>query len=225
MRRLERNPLRIFDCKNPHCIEISEHSPLLFDHLCNGCREHFNMLLEYLKGFQVKIAVNKKLVRGLDYYTKTVFEVTSQELGAQKAFIAGGRYDNLIEEMGGPKIPGSGFAIGVERLALITSPEPLQVRPTFFLANLGEKARSFIIPLLRIFVQKSLSLSYSYEEKSLKAQMRYADSLNMDYVLILGDDEIEKGIIIVRNMKSKEQHELPLELSKLMEKIEALILN
>jgi histidyl-tRNA synthetase len=99
------------------------------------------------------------------------------------------------------------------------------VRPTFFLANLGEKARSFIIPLLRIFVQKSLSLSYSYEEKSLKAQMRYADSLNMDYVLILGDDEIEKGIIIVRNMKSKEQHELPLESSKLMEKIEALILN
>ena len=141
-------------------------------------------------------------MRGLDYYTRTVFEVTSNDLGAQKAFMAGGRYDNLVEAMGGPKTPGTGFAIGVERLALITMREQVLTVPTYFFAYLGERAKTYLIPFIKSFVEAGLSLNYSYDGRSLKSQMRYADSRN-DFVFILGDDEVDKGIIILRNMKQR----------------------
>ncbi len=150
-------------------------------------------------------------MRGLDYYTRTVFEVTSNDLGAQKAFMAGGRYDNLVEEMGGPKTPGTGFAIGVERLALITLKESAITSPTIFFAYLGEQAKQYLVPLIKAFAEASLSLSYSYDVRSLKSQMRYADSLKADFVFILGDDEIDKGIVVLRNMKTKAQYELLLD--------------
>jgi histidyl-tRNA synthetase len=150
-------------------------------------------------------------VRGLDYYTKTVFEVTSDDLGAQKAFMAGGRYDNLVEEMGGPKTPGTGFAIGVERLALITMNENAVAKPTYFFAYLGEGAKKYLVPLVKAFSDAGLTLSYSYDGRSLKSQMRYADSLNADFVFILGDDEIDKGMVVLRDMKTKVQYELLLD--------------
>jgi histidyl-tRNA synthetase len=215
LRRLYRNPLRIFDCKKEGCIETSQESPFLFDSLCPSCQDHFAVLQTHLSAFAVPVAVNKRLVRGLDYYTKTVFEVTSEDLGAQKAFLAGGRYDNLVEEMGGPKIPGSGFAIGVERLALIAELKNVPARPSYFFAYLGERARQHIVPLLRAFADRDLPLKYALDGKSLKSQMRYADSLKADFVLILGDDEIERGIITLRDMKNKNQWELPLEPSTL----------
>jgi histidyl-tRNA synthetase len=214
-RRLTRNPLRIFDCKNEQCIDISKESPVLFEYLCEGCRKHFDTFQSYIDRFGFTVKTDKRLVRGLDYYTRTVFEVTSHDLGAQKACIAGGRYDNLVEEMGGPKTPGTGFAIGVERLALITQKENSVKLPTYFFAYLGERAKQYLAPLLKAFVDAGLSLSYSYDGRSLKSQMRYADSLNSDFVFILGDDELDKGMVVLRNMKTKVQYELLLDPSAL----------
>ncbi len=215
LRRLDRNPLRIFDCKQTQCIDVAGKSPLLFDYLCDPCRAHFDGLLNHLSGFGVPVTVNKRLVRGLDYYTKTVFEVLSGDLGAQKAFAAGGRYDGLVEEMGGPVTPGSGFAIGVERLSLLMGEKARKGLPSCFFAYLGERAREYLVPLLRSFIDAGIPLRYSYEDKSLKAQMRYADSLGTDYVLILGEDEINKGVVLLRNMKNKGQTEIPLDPSAL----------
>jgi histidyl-tRNA synthetase len=210
-RRLDRNPLRIFDCKNEQCIDVSQGSPFLFEYLCEGCKNHFDEFLKHIDSFDFTVKINKRLVRGLDYYTKTVFEVTSDDLGAQKAFMAGGRYDNLVEEMGGPKTPGTGFAIGVERLALITMNGSAVATPTYFFAYLGERAKQYLVPLVKAFSDAGLSLSYSYDGRSLKSQMRYADSLNADFVFILGDDEIDKGMVVLRNMKTKVQYELLLD--------------
>jgi histidyl-tRNA synthetase len=215
LRRLDRNPLRIFDCKQTQCIEVAGKSPLLFDYLCESCKVHFDSLLDHLEGFGVPVKVNKRLVRGLDYYTKTVFEIISGDLGAQKAFAAGGRYDGLVEEMGGPVTPGSGFAIGVERLSLLMGEETGKRLPCCFFAYLGDKAKAHLVPLLRSFIGAGLPLRYSYEDKSLKAQMRYADSLGSDYVLILGEDEINRGVVVLRNMRNKGQTEFPLDLSLL----------
>ena len=211
LRRFERNPLRIFDCKNAQCINVTQNSPFLYDSLCEGCVSHFNIFLKHLSDFNIEVSINKRLVRGLDYYTGTVFEVTSVDLGAQKAFIAGGRYNGLVEEMGGPPTPAIGFAIGVERLALISTATIFKQGPSYFFAYVGEKAKNYLVPILRSFVSKGLSLKFAYEGKSLKSQMRYADSMGSDYVLILGDDEIKKGIIVMRDMRRKMQYELPLD--------------
>ena len=217
MRRLTRNPLRIFDCKNAQCIQVAARSPLLYDHLCNECRDHLDAFLHYMDEYSVAVTINKRLVRGLDYYTKTVFEITSEDLGAQKAFIAGGRYNNLVEEMGGPETAGIGFAIGVERLAMLTRLQNLSGLPTCFFAYIGERAKNYLIPILGAFAVEGITIRYSYEGKSLKAQMRYADNVNADFVLILGDEEIEKGIVILRNMKDKTQQELPLDLKNMLQ--------
>jgi len=219
LRRLERNPLRIFDCKSTQCKEVTQHSPLLSDSLCGVCRTHFESLLDYLNSFGVSADINKRLVRGLDYYSRTVFEVTSDSLGAQKAFIAGGRYNTLVEEMGGPPTPAIGFAIGVERLAMIASATPLNEKPSFFFAYLGSGAKQYIIPTLKSFASEGLSLNYLYDAKSLKSQMRYADSIGSDYVLILGEDEIEKGIVVIRDMHTKNQYELPLNVEDMAKQI------
>jgi len=211
IRRLSRNPLRIFDCKNTQCIEVAASSPLLYDHLCGNCKDHFEAFLHYMNEYGVSVDINKRLVRGLDYYTKTVFEITSEDLGAQKAFIAGGRYNNLVEEMGGPATAGIGFAIGVERLAMLIHLQHVSGGPSCFFAYVGEGAKRHLIPFIKAFIMEGIALRYSYENRSLKAQMRYADNVNADFVLILGDEEIEKGIVILRNMRTKEQHELPLD--------------
>jgi histidyl-tRNA synthetase len=222
LRRLERNPLRIFDCKNEQCIRVTGDSPLLFDSLCGECREHFGSFEGYLRDFGIDVEINKRLVRGLDYYTKTVFEVTSEDLGAQKAFIAGGRYDNLVEEMGGPATAGIGFAIGVERLAMLVPVSAEKGDKRCFFACVGDRARGHLVSFLKACVAAGITLKYAYDAKSLKAQMRYADNLKCDFVLILGDDEIDRGIIILRNMADKSQREFPLDPTKVAEELGAL---
>jgi histidyl-tRNA synthetase len=222
--RLYRNPLRIFDCKSQACIELGKESPLIFDHLCENCRAHFETLTRYLAEFGVDPVFNKRLVRGLDYYTRTVFEVTSGELGAQKAFLAGGRYDNLVEEMGGPSVPGIGFAIGMERLALIMSSSQISKGPKYFLALIGDKAAAYRIPVIKALAERDIPISYSPNPKSLKSQMRHADSIGTDYVMILGEGELEKGIILVRNMRSGNQAELPLDTTSLAGRLQTLVL-
>ena len=223
VRRLYRNPLRIFDCKHAHCIEVSQESPFLFDCLCGACREHFDGFLFLLNDYDVRATVNKRLVRGLDYYTRTVFEFTSGGLGAQQAFIAGGRYDNLVEEMGGPKTPGTGFAIGVERLAMLAGGEGAATKPVTFFAYVGENARKYVVPLERAFVRRGLTVRFDFEGKSLKSQMRYADSLKADFALILGDEEIDKSMVTMRNMRTKDQRDLPLDPDRVAEEMAKLI--
>jgi histidyl-tRNA synthetase len=159
--------------------------------------------------------VNKRLVRGLDYYTRTVFEFTSPDLGSQKAFAAGGRYDNLVEEMGGPSVPGCGLAIGMERLALLTKEPPPGNAPLHFLATVGEQAEKWLIPILEAFVSSGMRLAYAQPARSLKSQLKYANSLGADYALILAGEEVSKGVVLVRNMKDGTQKELSLDPSAL----------
>jgi histidyl-tRNA synthetase len=203
--------LRIFDCKVPQCNEVIKDSPVLFDYLCPDCKAHLDQCLDQIAAFGVPYVLNKRLVRGLDYYTRTVFEVTSIDLGAQKAFVAGGRYDNLVEEMGGPSIPGIGFAFGVDRLASLISAFPPKGAPLYFFAVLGEEAREFLIPTLKAFVASDMRLSYAPSPASLKSQMKFANSLGAEFVMILGEEEIRKGIVILRNMADGSQRELPLD--------------
>jgi histidyl-tRNA synthetase len=221
--RMERNPLRVFDCKSEQCAQLMQSSPLLFDHLCPECRSEFENYLSLLDGFGVPVTVNKRLVRGLDYYTRAVFEVTSDDLGAQKAFAAGGRYDNLVQEIGGPPTPGSGFAIGMERLALLVPELAGRDQAQFFLAAVGEKAVQKIVPLLKAFVGEGMALSYTSGGRSLKSQMKYAAAIKADYVLILGDQELERGSIILRNMEDGSQKDLPLDIEHLPEEVKRSI--
>lgn len=221
-RRLLRNPLRIFDCKNASCKEISASSPILHDNLCGPCKTHFDGFLGYLDTLNIKVNKNIRLVRGLDYYTKTVFEFISGDLGAQNAFLAGGRYNNLVEEMGGPKVPGIGFAIGMDRLAMLIDEPAYETAPKFFFAYLGNRAKGLIIPILKEFIGKKQKLLYLPEAKSLKSQLRYADAQKADYVLIVGDDEIEKGIIVVKDMARGNQFSIPLNISDLIQNLRAL---
>lgn len=217
LRRLEKNPLRIFDCKVQQCIGVTASSPLLFDSLCDECKDHFDLFQKHVESFGIDVEVNKRLVRGLDYYTKTVFEVTSDDLGAQKAFIAGGRYDNLVEEMGGPATAGIGFAVGVERLAMLLPPGDVKPGRECFFAGIGDRARDYLASILKKCLTEGIPLRYAYEAKSLKAQMRYADNLKCDFVLILGDDEIDRGAITLRDMAGKSQEELPLDTDAIIE--------
>jgi histidyl-tRNA synthetase len=219
VRRLERNPLRIFDCKNDKCIEISRGAPLIADSLCEGCEGHLEGFLRSIESLGLSVVVNKRLVRGIDYYTKTVFEVTSVDLGAQNAFIAGGRYDNLVKEVGGPDVPGIGFAIGMERLSMLIEPIRPHTRPFVFFAWLGERAYGYIMPLMKAFTDNGIGLFYSYEAKSLKSQMRYADSINSTFVLIIGDEEIDRGVAILRDMSTKTQYELPIDIPGLVKEV------
>ncbi len=150
-------------------------------------------------------------MRGLDYYTRTVFEVTSGDLGAQKAFVAGGRYDNLVEEMGGPSVPGIGFAFGIDRLAsLIPSFLPGR-RPFISSPPSGEEARKFLVPTLKAFVASGMRLAYAPAATSLKSQMKYANSLGAEFVLILGEEEMRRGVILLRNMADGSQREVALD--------------
>jgi histidyl-tRNA synthetase len=215
--RLERNPLRVFDCKVPQCGEAIQDAPVLFDYLCQGCKGHFDECLDRLRGFGVPYALNKRLVRGLDYYTRTVFEVTSSGLGAQKAFVAGGRYDNLVKEMGGPSTPGIGFAFGMDRLASLIPGLPARTRPLYFLAALGEQARALLIPVLKAFVASDMQLAYAPAPTSLKSQMKYAAGLGADYVMIVGEEEVARGVALVRNMADGSQREVALDPERLPE--------
>ena len=209
--RLMRNPLRIFDCKVPQCGEVIRDAPVLFDYLCGECRDHFDQCLDLLGAFSVPVNVNKRLVRGLDYYTRTVFEVTSSELGAQKAFVAGGRYDNLVKEMGGPAIPGIGFAVGMDRLASIIPELPPRKGHLYFLAAVGERARAFLIPALKAFASAGTRIAYAPSATSLKSQMKYAASIGADFVVIVGDEEVERGKALVRDMLDGSQSEVALD--------------
>jgi histidyl-tRNA synthetase len=209
-RRVEHNPLRVFDCKVPGCQEIISKAPLVSDYLCTACAEHFAAVQSYLDALEIAYEPNPRMVRGLDYYTKTAFEVVAEGLGAQNAVAAGGRYDHLVAQLGGPEIPGIGFAIGMERLLLILSDEPLPCDPLLFIAALGEGSQKEAFSLGYQLNQAGVRTMMDYEGRSLKAQMRRADKFGARYVLIMGEDEQRTGQAILRDMEEGKQEEIPL---------------
>ncbi len=212
-RRMERNPLRVLDCKEPACIEATRDAPSILDHLCEACRDHFDTVKRLLDDRGVAYKLNPRMVRGLDYYCRTTFEWTSGQLGSQNAVAAGGRYDGLVEDLGGPSTPGVGFAMGMERLVLLLGARELRAaaRPALFLVWVGEAGRAWAFPAAHRLRRRGVSVEMEGEKKSLKSQMRRADKLRARYALIVGDEELAKGTAILRDMDGKEQSELGLD--------------
>ncbi len=211
-RRMERNPLRALDCKEPGCVHATRDAPSILDSLCAGCREHFAMVQRLLRETGVGFALNPRMVRGLDYYCRTTFEWTTALLGSQSAVAAGGRYDGLVEQLGGPAIPGVGFALGVERLTMLLRLQdaPPAQPPALFIVWLGEPARDWAFPLVHRLRRAGISVEMEGESRSMKSQMRRADKFNAAAVLIVGADELAKGSAILRDMASKQQREISL---------------
>ncbi|MCU0641795.1 MAG: histidine--tRNA ligase [Candidatus Margulisbacteria bacterium] len=210
--RLLTNPLRILDCKEGSCQSFIEKAPAALDHLDQECRAHFDKLVGWLDAWQVKYRVNSRLVRGLDYYTKTAFEVVSRQLGAQNALCGGGRYDNLVEELGGKPTPAIGFAIGLERLIEVMNKLNLErpaEGPELFIATIGDAARQVGVQLLAEARSKGVSADLDYLGKSLKAQLKAADRIKAAHVYIIGDEELKKKTGLLKNMATAEQKEVP----------------
>lgn len=213
--RLGRNPLRVLDCKKEGCQQATVDAPQLLDFLCSQCQEHFSHVQAHLQQEQIPVEVNPRMVRGLDYYCRTSFEVLAQGLGSQNAVCGGGRYDGLVEQLGGPSVPGIGFAIGVERLVML-----LQARnrdfttpPDVFIAPLGAAAESQAFSLARRLRKSGYRVELESGERGLKTQMRRADKLNARHVLILGENELAVGRGTVRDMRAKTDRPLAVDLS------------
>ena len=206
--RLERNPLRVLDCKEDACKRAVSGLKTLNEFWCSACKEHFTKLSGLLSSLGLKFFHNPYLVRGLDYYVRTIFEIKAEGLSAQDTVCAGGRYDYLVEELGGPKLPGIGFAIGVERWGLVVFGEDRAVperQALVFIAPLGEQANAVALRLSYELRARGIKTVASYEDKSLKAKLRSADKLGVEYVLILGEDELSQNKVCLRDMKKGTQ--------------------
>ena len=213
IRRRDRNPLRVLDCKVPACREALEGAPSILDHLCPECQDDFAEVRNSLGKLKVPYVIDKHLVRGLDYYARTTFEIQTGSLGAQSAVAGGGRYDGLVKELGGPQIPATGFAIGFDRLAEISALNSADYcrKPDVFVAALGAKSQSLAFEWICQLGLTGIGAEMDFSDKSLKSQMKRADRLGASYVLILGDKELAEGAAILRNMVTKEQVSISLE--------------
>ncbi|MBP1708716.1 MAG: histidyl-tRNA synthetase [Deltaproteobacteria bacterium] len=221
-RRLQTNPLRIFDCKVESCKEAVADGPQVVQFICPECQSHFEKVKEYLGVAGLTYVLNPRMVRGLDYYTRTAFEVVSYDLGSQNAVAGGGRYDNLFQEIGGIDVPGIGFAVGMERLiSLLPEGKGFVKTPHLFIAALGKETQEQAYRLLTQLHLAGIRAELDYEGKSLKSQMRRAGKLKTRYALILGDDELKRGQAALRDMEGKSQEDIPLNslLTVLKEKI------
>ena len=213
VRRKDRNPLRVLDCKVPACRSAMTDAPSILDYSCPACDQHFETTKAALSALNVPFVVDKGLVRGLDYYTRTTFEIQTSALGAQNAIAGGGRYDGLIKALGGPDIPATGFAIGLDRLAEIAglNSTDLVKTPDIFIAALGEKSRSLAFEWNCALCLEGVKAEMEFGDKSLKSQMKRAHRLGAKHVLIVGDNEIKENKVILRNMKTKDQVSIPIE--------------
>jgi len=223
--RLVRNPLRILDCKVETCHELALKAPNIHEFLCDTCKNHFQGVQSYLEDLHIPTRLNPMMVRGLDYYVQTTFEAVSENLGAQNAVAGGGRYDGLVKQLGGPDIPGIGYAMGMERLIMILQDihkEPLSWPCDLFIATLGDKARRYGITLASKIRKEGKVCEFSYEPKSLKALMKPANRLNARCTAIIGEDELQRKEIVLRNMATREQTTLPVD-DTLTEKITGLL--
>jgi len=216
-RRLDRSPLRVLDCKEEACQPILEEAPRILDYLCKECAEHFSSLREYLELLNRRYVLNHRLVRGLDYYTKTVFEVWASGIGAQSALCGGGRYDGLAELLGGPETPGVGVAVGLERIIIMMKEldvePPAPRRPEIFLAYLGRAPRKKSLELMAQLRRADVGVYFAMgQERGLRSQLREADKREVRYTVILGENELESGNASVRDMKSGDQVDVDLNL-------------
>ena len=212
--RLVRNPLRLLDCKTETCQALGDEAPRSTDNLCASCQEHWDKLSGYLSAINLPFIVDHRLVRGLDYYTRTVFEIQPLDVGGQSTICGGGRYDGLITELGGRPTPGIGFGTGIERLSLNLKrsdvPVPEEPSPQYLVANVGDNARTAALELAARLRREGVGAILSSGSRGLRGQMRQANALNIPFALILGDDEIEKGEIVVRDMAASTQESKPL---------------
>ena len=213
-RRTHTNPLRVLDCKKPACRAVAQEAPSLLDVLCPDCDRHFQEVRQALTELGIPFRINRFMVRGLDYYTRTTFEFLTTDLGAQAAVGAGGRYDGLIEQLGGPALSGIGFAMGLERLALLMEQQDGRTLPAsamdIFLAALGGTALAPCSQLAHSLRQQGAKTAIDYSGRSLKAQLKQAGRMNARYTLIVGEDEWMRGEGILRNMRTQEQHSFAL---------------
>lgn len=212
--RLEKNPMRILDCKSPEDKEIAKNAPKVTDYLCEECQEHFQQVKSYLDCAGVEYTVNPTIVRGLDYYTKTVFEFVTDYIGAQGTVCGGGRYDGLIEELGGKHVPSLGFAMGMERLLMLMEKQGIEIpAPSpcdLYIAPLGEEAKKKAFALVGKVRESGLFAETDVVSRGLRAQMKYADKIGARFSIVLGDDEITKGEAVVKNMETGQQTKISL---------------
>lgn len=213
--RYEKNPLRILDCKSPVCQELTVGAPTTLDCLCDDCREHFEQVRKYLDIAGIPYSIDDRLVRGLDYYTNTAFEIHMKGIGSQSAVCGGGRYNGLIEEIGGKSIPGVGYAQGLERVFNSLKAQGIEIPVNndkdVFVATLGKSADVTAFRILNLMREKGIKAEMDLLGRSLKSQMKYADKFNVKYTVILGEDEISKGVACVRDMSDSSQTEVALD--------------
>lgn len=220
--RLERNPMRIVDCKNPECQSVAQNAPDIIDFLCDDCRAHFGVVQKYLDNSKIEYKINPKIVRGLDYYTKTVFEFVSRE-DLQRSLVCGGggRYDGLIEEIGGPSMPAVGFGVGVERLLLLMESQEINIPEPkscdLFIATIGEEAGFKAFELAKKLREASVYAELDVAERGLKAQLKYASKINARFCLVLGESELASGQAEVKNMITGEKFNISLDDKKFVE--------
>lgn len=222
-RRLKVNPLRVLDTKEEATLALLDDAPKSIDHLCQGCADHFQALVGYLDALDLPYAINPRLVRGFDYYVRTVFEVWGEELGAQNALCGGGRYDGLVKSVGGPSTPGVGVGIGVERIVLSLraqdiEPPPL-ASPQVMALHRGDAAKTAAVQLVAQLRQARIPSLLAFGKRSFKAQFKSANRANVRFAIILGEDELAQGVATLRDMDSGEQTEV--ELSKVVGWIDA----
>ncbi len=212
--RLEKNPMRILDCKSPICSEIAAGAPTVLEYICDDCRDHFEGVKKCLDAVGIVYTVNPKIVRGLDYYTRTVFEFVATSIGAQGTVCGGGRYDGLIEELGGQHTPSLGYAIGIERLLLLLESQGVKIpdAPTcdLYIAGLGEAAQLKSFGLVKQIRASTLSAECDIVGRSLKAQMKYADKIGAKFSIVIGDSELESDKAQLKNMRTGEKIEISL---------------
>ncbi|MBI4654163.1 MAG: histidine--tRNA ligase [Nitrospirae bacterium] len=219
-RRYDINPLRILDCKVKTCIDAREGSPSVIEFLCKDCKVHFNDVRYYLRLLGIEHIINPNLVRGLDYYTRTTFEVKSPLLGAQNAVAAGGRYGSLVEEFGGPPVSGIGFAVGIERvIPLIKGLPSIWGGPDIFLCSLGKEAEEKSLLLAEQLRGEGLWVELGYDKSSLRSQMRRADRIGAKNVIVVGEDELKKQRVIIKNMKDKNEVEAAFDVKAIIKTI------
>lgn len=213
--RLEKNPMRILDCKSPVCSKIAQGAPKITDYLCDECKEHFASVQKYLDAAGVEYTVNPTIVRGLDYYTKTVFEFVTDLIGAQGTVCGGGRYDGLIEELGGKHLPSLGFAMGIERLLMLMDKQGIEIpKPStcdLYVAVMGESASLKSFEIIKAVRSCGLIAETDVVGRGLRAQMKYADKIGAKFSMVLGNNEIEQGKAVIKNMSSGEQTEIVLD--------------
>lgn len=211
--RLEKNPMRILDCKSPICHGIAENAPKMIDYLCDDCKSEFENLKKYLDSVDIDYTVDSNIVRGLDYYTRTVFEITSDALGAQSAVCGGGRYNGLVEQLGGKPTPGIGFAMGIERLILILKNQGLAANDEpcdIFIASIGDEADVFTQKLVHDLRSIGIIAERDLCSRSVKAQMKYANKLGARYSIVIGGDEVNAKNAVLKNMQDGSESEISL---------------